>query len=110
VHKRPPAPVEVKIEEQAEFVEWWRENIRGKGKRSNNADPGYFVEQAETLTGITQQQVSKWSKRLADRGAYRERLYGAAWRAAQIFGARRRIRMSGKMFRQACHDLRHWRP
>jgi hypothetical protein len=25
--------VEVKIEEQAEFVEWWREKIRSRGKR-----------------------------------------------------------------------------
>jgi hypothetical protein len=29
--------------------------VRGKGKRSNVADLGYFVEQAESLTGITQQ-------------------------------------------------------
>jgi hypothetical protein len=35
--------VELKIEEQAEFVGWWEEKVRGKGKRSNNADQGYFV-------------------------------------------------------------------
>jgi len=63
--------VEAKIEEQAEFVGRWSESVRGKGKRSNSADRGYFVEQAETLTGITHQQVSKWAKRLADRDAYR---------------------------------------
>lgn len=39
-------------------------------------------EEAEKLSGFTQQQVSKWRRRLADREAYRERLYGAAWRAA----------------------------
>ena len=62
--------VEVKIEEQAEFVEWWGKTVL------------MLAEDAETPTGITQQQVSKWSKRLADRDAYRKRLYGVAWRAA----------------------------
>jgi hypothetical protein len=65
--------VEAKAEEQAEFVEWWAEKVRGKGKRSNSADLDYFVEQAEALTGITHQQVSKWSQRLADGDAYRQR-------------------------------------
>ena len=48
-----------------------------------------LAENAEALTGITHQQVTKWSKRLADRDAYRERLYGAVFRGAWIFGARR---------------------
>ncbi len=42
------------MEDQTEFVGWWDENVRDKGKRENNADQRYFVEQAEDQTGITQ--------------------------------------------------------
>ena len=74
--------VDQKIEEQEEFVRWWRDNVRGKGKKSNSTDPRYFQEKAEELTGIKHQQVSKWSKRLTDKPKYRETLYGAAWKKA----------------------------
>jgi hypothetical protein len=50
--------VDQKIEDQREFVGWWREKVRGKGKNRNSADPRYFQEQAESLTGITHHQVS----------------------------------------------------
>ena len=54
---------------QAEFVQWWRENVsvnHGAGRGKKIADRGSFsVDQAEALTGITQQQVSKWAKRLS---------------------------------------------
>jgi hypothetical protein len=42
------------------------------------------VEQAEKLTGITQQQVSRWRYYLGDRDAYRERLLGAEYKAAAL--------------------------
>lgn len=74
--------VEKKLDDQEDFINWWRENVRGKGKRANNADPGYFVEEAEQSTGITQQQVSKWAKRLSKRDEYRAALYGVAYRQA----------------------------
>jgi hypothetical protein len=74
--------VDQKIEDQAEFVRWWHENVRGKGDRANVADRGHFVAEAEDLTGITKQQVSKWAKRLQDPECYRTRLYGAAWKQA----------------------------
>jgi hypothetical protein len=74
--------VEKKIEDQAEFVEWWGEAVRGKGKRSNSADLGYFVEQAEALTEIKHQQVSKWRRRLKEPEKYRALLYGAVWNKA----------------------------
>lgn len=79
--------VDTKIEEQAEFVQWWRDTI-GKnygGKRRGNQVPrtaDLNLTQAEELTGITSQQVSKWAKRLKDLPAYRARLYGAAWKQA----------------------------
>jgi len=74
--------VDEKVEEQAEFVRWWADTIRGKGKKRNNADPGYFVEDAEKLTGISQQQVSKWAKRLQKPDEYRAALFGVAYRQA----------------------------
>jgi hypothetical protein len=36
------------------------------------------------LTGISQQQVSRWRKRLQDEAGYRQTLYGAAYN--KLFG------------------------
>ncbi len=56
--------IEKKMEDQSEFVRWWDENVRRPGQ-GNNADRRYLsVDQAEDLAGITQQQVSKWRRRL----------------------------------------------
>lgn len=78
--------VDQKIEEQAEFVKWWDDNIgvrHGAGRGKKSADRGTFsMDDAEELTGITNQQVSRWRKRLADIEAYRAKLYGKAWREA----------------------------
>jgi phage N-6-adenine-methyltransferase len=79
--------VDKKIEDQQEFVRWWIDSVRKKGGRggfkSDNAVLRYrSVEDAEELTGITQQKVSKWNERLRDVPAYRERLFGVAWKAA----------------------------
>ena len=64
--------VEAKIEEQAEFVEWWGKAVQRPGgdRQSGKHSRGSALmlsQDAEELTGITHQQVSKWSKRLADR-------------------------------------------
>lgn len=79
--------VDEKIEDQTEFVRWWRETVsvrHGAGRGNKKVtDPGCFsVDDAEDLTGITKQQVSKWAKALKDRDKYRVRLFGAAWKAA----------------------------
>lgn len=78
--------VDAKLEEQREFVVWWRANVgvnHGAGRGKKNAVRGSFsVSDAEAETGITQQQVSKWNKRLGDKEKYRADLYGAAWRKA----------------------------
>lgn len=73
------AAVEQKMEDQAEFVRWWGENVREKGQRANVSDPRHFVADAETHTGITKQQVSKWRNRLKDPEKYRAMLYGSAY-------------------------------
>lgn len=54
----------------AEFVAWWRETVRGDGRPSKTvAVRGQLsATDAESLTGITKQQVSRWAKALEDRG------------------------------------------
>jgi DNA N-6-adenine-methyltransferase (Dam) len=78
--------VEQKVEEQAEFVRWWRDNVsvnHGAGRGKKVAESGTFlVDQAQELTGITKFQVSKWAKRLKDRAKYRAGLFGVAWKRA----------------------------
>ncbi len=74
------AAIDAKLEDQTEFVRWWKESVREKGERSNVADPRHLtVDQATELTGITKQQVSKWRRRLKDPEKYRAMLYGAAY-------------------------------
>ena len=64
--------VEKKMEDQTEFVWWWDEKVWRKGGsdgyQADNADHGYRYSAAEAtdLTGITQQQVSKWRRRLQE--------------------------------------------
>jgi phage N-6-adenine-methyltransferase len=77
--------VEKKLDDQEDFVNWWRENVSRNhgGKRIKSAERGTWnYETAEKLTGISSQQVSKWAKRLAKRDEYRAALYGVAYRQA----------------------------
>ena len=48
--------------------------MRGKGKRSNNADPGYFVEQAETQTS-TRWSAWRWTDVVLSSRLYLRRLH-----------------------------------
>jgi hypothetical protein len=65
--------VDHKLEEQEEFVRWWGKNVRRAGQPERIvAEPEQFsAEDAEAQTGITKQQVSKWAKRLINKGKYR---------------------------------------
>jgi phage N-6-adenine-methyltransferase len=66
--------VEFIVDEQEEFVRWWRDAVPGPGK-SNSARPGRIsMADAEAATGIRHEQVSKWAKRLKDKPAYRATL------------------------------------
>ena len=69
-----------------EFVRWWGETVtpnkggdRQKGEKRGTA---LFVSEAESLTDLTQQQVSKWRRRLKDPESYRAMLFGAAYHKA----------------------------
>lgn len=90
--------IDQKLEEQREFVEWWGDNVtpnKGGDRKSENQKPrsAFLVEQAEKLTGLTQQQVSRWRKKLADEQSYRAKLYGKAW--AEAFGKEHNHRAQG---------------
>jgi phage N-6-adenine-methyltransferase len=80
------AAIEGKIEQQVEFVGWWRMHVsvNHSGDRSKSADRGtcFSLSQAEEATGIRNQTVSKWARRLSDREAYKKALYGVAWKMA----------------------------
>lgn len=81
------AAVDQKIEEQQEFVRWWRETVTpGRDRRPNSesADRRFQKADAESLTGISHQKVSKWAKALAKPESYRARLMGAVFRAAMM--------------------------
>lgn len=71
--------VDLKLDEQEEFVRWWAETVgvrHGLNRHSvENADRGSLEkDDAEALTGISQQQVSRWRKKLQKREEYRAAL------------------------------------
>jgi phage N-6-adenine-methyltransferase len=81
--------VEVKMTDQAEFVEWWAETVQSvgnpakKGRRLIAADQGRLTRShVEGLTGIANQQVSKWRRRLLEPEKYRAMLYGPTYQKA----------------------------
>jgi hypothetical protein len=85
---------DAKLDEQQEFVGWWAEHVVGRGNpakkspRLKNAERGALnVEHAEELTGLTQQQVSKWRKRLEKRAEYQASLFGSRWCTTQQPGS-----------------------
>lgn len=79
--------VDAKIEDQREFVRWWKETVRaaetaGRHKVAN-ADRGLLpMGAAEKRTGISQQQVSRWRNSLKDEAKYRDVLFGPSYKKA----------------------------
>jgi hypothetical protein len=58
--------VDRKIEDQAEFVRWWRETITanqnlGRGKKVAQSSATLLQPDAEELTGVKHQQVFRWA-------------------------------------------------
>ncbi len=65
------AAVDQKIEEQTEFVRWWKEMVTVRRSEGTLTQIGVKVYDAESLTGISQQQVSKWNQKLKNPQKYR---------------------------------------
>lgn len=85
--------VDKKIEDQRQFVAWWLATVTpgtGGDRRSKNQRPRSALlipqAEAESLSGIRHQQVSRWHGRLRNVADYKRSLYGAAWRAAMNGG------------------------
>ena len=80
--------IDKKIEEQGEFIEWWKQNVsKGHGgDRSKISDRKSWLsaEKALTLTGISPVQVSRWRTFLQDTKKYIERQRAAAYRTAGL--------------------------
>lgn len=83
------AAVDQKLEEQTEFVRWWKETVGVNHGGNRRGDQGASsstlkADDAESLTGITKEQVSKWAKKLQKPEQYRAQLFGAAYKAAMM--------------------------
>lgn len=76
--------IDEKIVEQEQFVQWWRESVRGPGKINSRRTGGIECSAAEKQTGITTQQVSRWNAKLKNPSRYRAMLITAAYKKAQI--------------------------
>ncbi len=72
--------VEQKVAEQREFVAWWegtvtvRQSTGRKGDKSSSVLSTISMRDAEKLTGIRNEQVSRWRGKLADEEKYRSDL------------------------------------
>jgi len=80
--------IDAKLDQQSRFVGWWDTTItpgQGPGRGKTSAERGVFsMRDAESQTGITHQQVSRWNKSLEKPDQYREKLRLAAYRKAGL--------------------------
>jgi phage N-6-adenine-methyltransferase len=97
--------VDQKIEDQRAFVTWWLATVTpgtGGDRRSKNQQPRSALlipqTEAESVSGIRHQQVSRWHRRLQDVRAYKASLCAIAHRAA----------MSGGMNVRGCSGDNEW--
>jgi hypothetical protein len=78
------AAVDQKVEQIREFVGWWGDAVtvrHGGDRTGKSAVRGTCsLQAAEAMTGISNQQVSRWRSKLKDEEAYKQTLYGAAYR------------------------------
>ena len=80
------AAIDAVIDEQRAFVAWWEGNVTpGRGTRTDihaaRHEGSLPAKDATAQTGVSQPQVSKWKRRLADEAAYREILREGAYLA-----------------------------
>lgn len=78
------AAVDQKVEQIREFCDWWKEavtvRLNANSKVSADRRTPLSMADAESMTGISNQQVSRWRKRIKDEAAYKATLYGAAYK------------------------------
>jgi hypothetical protein len=81
--------VDAKIAEQMQFVAWWYANVSvnhgGNRQQAQVSETRYLpYREAERLTGMKQPRVSELNSWLQHPEEYRDRLLGAAHRAAML--------------------------
>lgn len=82
------AAIEQKMEDQRAFIAWWGMHVSirespGRAGVKSCADHGTIpIGQAETMSGITHQQVSRWRRWLEEPEKYRAALLGAIYAKA----------------------------
>src|SRR4249920_1884622 len=74
--------VDIKIEDQREFVRWWRDNVKERGDPNITDRVRLLASDAAGQSGIGQMQVSRWRKSLTAPDAYHDKLVLAACRKA----------------------------
>lgn len=77
--------LDIMIEEQRNFVAWWKERVRRAGQPEKNSCTNALIlseDKAKEETGISHVQVSRWAKGLRNVEAYRAKLFGKAYAAA----------------------------
>ena len=78
----------------AEFVRWWDGNVTpNRVRKSVVAEHGLQIpaHEAETRTGLSKRQVSRWRARLKERPKYMSLLFGADYRKAISLKGRPRL-------------------
>jgi ParB family chromosome partitioning protein len=81
---------EHKVAEQREHVEWWDATVTvrqspGRGGNKSSADRGSIsAAEAERMTSISHQQVSRWRKLLADEPKYVQQFVDTARKVAAL--------------------------
>jgi ParB family chromosome partitioning protein len=77
--------VDLKLEEQGDFVRWWAENVRSAGKPLIVADRATIsAAEATQFGGYTKDQVARWNKKLKDYDKYRAQQILAAFKRLGI--------------------------
>lgn len=87
--------VDVKIEDQKEFVFWWQGTVRAANPPNKTiAGPQQLTRvDAEEITGIKNYQVCRWRNSLKDEEKYRRVLYEPSYKKAMagVLGANRGV-------------------
>jgi phage N-6-adenine-methyltransferase len=77
--------LEEKVQEEDDFVRWWDGNVGVRLHNKVSADRGTLaMSDAEALTKISNQQVSRWRKKLKDKDKYIADQMASAYRKAGL--------------------------
>lgn len=78
--------IDAKLDDQEDAVNWWKATVRpnSRPKKTNAESALLTTDQAETIIGYSQQDLSRWAKKLEHRAEYREAISRAARKKMQL--------------------------